>query len=235
MAKQSELEKRLQEASDLHAKGVLNDEEYATRRTAIMSSPTSAVATKKGGFPIFKVGCLGIIVLVVIVVIAAAASSGGDDKKASVTNLTPGAVGTNKGDVHITFAANTFGMIAAEGNDNRKSKVTILQSSDNVASSNQFSKPAAGKKWWGMEVEVENVGTAEVTSLFWKLRDSKDGEHDQAFVAGGGQGLDPLFNLTPGGKTKGWVYFEIDIDSSPKWIRADPNPFLKNDLYFDVK
>ncbi len=236
MAKQSELEKKLKEASDLHAKGVLNDEEYTARRTAIMSIPESSAPAKKGGFPIFKVGCLGLVAIVVVIIIAAAAvSGGGDDDAKSVANSSPGAVGTNKGDVHITFAANTFGMIAPAGSDNKKSKVTILQSADNIVSTNQFSKPAAGKKWWGIEVEVENVGTAEISSLDWKLRDSNDSEHDRTFVTGAGENLEVFYTLTPGGKTKGWVVFEIDSAATPKWIRADPNPFVKNDLYFDVK
>lgn len=242
MAKKNTLEERLKEVDDLHAKGVLNDEEYRTRRAAVMSAPDAMIIEKKGGFPFFRVGCLGVIVLVVIVIIAAAAgSSGGDDDQksaaaAAAANGGTPQVGTNKGDVHVAFGPNANGVIYPDGNPDKKTKVTVLQSLDSVPSNNQFSKPAAGKKWWGMEVVVENVGTAEINGLDWKLRDSKDIEHDEAIlVTAAGQELQPLFNLTPGGKTQGWVYFEIDAGAGPKWIRADPNPFLKNDLYFDIK
>lgn len=232
MAKKTELEKRLEEVDALHRKGVISDEEHQARRAAVLASPAvQQQATGKKGFPIFRVGCLGIIVLVVVVIIIAiVANGGGGDDSAQ-----PGQVGTNKGDVHVDFAANASGTIAPEGNGNKKQKITILQSADNVTSKNQFAKPAAGKKWWGVEVVIENAGSAEVTSLDWKLRDSKDIEHDDTIVVGAGETLDMAYTLTPGGKKQGWVYFEIDADATPKWLRADPNPFLKNDLYFDVK
>lgn len=240
MAKKSDTERRLEEASNLHARGVISDDEYAARRASIIAADNPAMSVKSGGRGVFKggfFGCLGVIaaivaVIVVIGIVAAIpAGSGGDD----ATPAAPGQVGTNKGDVHVTFAANASGTIAPEGNGNKRSKVTILQSEDSVKSTNEFVKPPAGKKWWGVKVEVENVGTAEVTSLDWKLRDSKDAEHDLAIVVLADDRLDPLYTLTPGGKKQGWIYFEIDTDASPKWLRADPNPFLKNDLYFDFK
>jgi len=241
MAKQTELERKLADLEKLKAKGVLNDEEYATRRAAIVASTEASVAVREGGSKaggIFKwgfFGCFGIIAAIVIfvVVIAAlvAAGSSSDDNK----NATPGQAGTNKGDVHVAFGANASAEIAPEGNSNKKIRVTILQSADNIQSKNQFSKPAAGKKWWGMEVVIEDVGTAEASTPDWKLRDAKDIEHDRAFVVGGPGADLELARLTPGGKVQGWVYFEIDSDTQPKWIRADPNFLLKNDLYFDVK
>ena len=38
-----------------------------------------------------------------------------------------------------------------------------------------------------------------------------------------GEDIDVAFNLTPGGKLRGWVVFEIDIEAGPKWLRADPD------------
>jgi hypothetical protein len=81
---------------------------------------------------------------------------------------------------------------------------------------------------------VQNVGSQEVNALDWLMRDSKDNEIRRTFVSGIGQNLEGAYTLTPGGKTSGWVVFEVDADASPKWIRADPNSFLKNDLYFDA-
>ncbi|MCZ2108540.1 MAG: DUF4352 domain-containing protein, partial [Dehalococcoidia bacterium] len=235
MAKKSDTERRLEEASNLHARGVISDEEYATRRAAIIAADNPAVSVKSGGRGVFKggfFGCLGVIaaivaVVVVLMIIVAIGTGSDDDSKGA----SPGQAGTNKGDVHVVFAANASGVIAPEGNGNKRSKVTILQSEDAVKSTNEFVQPPAGKKWWGVRVEVENVGTAEVSSLEWKLRDSKDAEHDQALVVTAGDRLDVLYTLTPGGKKQGWIYFEIDADATPKWLRADPNPFLKNVLY----
>ena len=191
------------------------------------------VSTVKGICKCGFVGCLGavgavfVLLLVVIVVIALAVGSTEDD------DGIPGQVGTNSGDEHVSLAVGTLGEIFPDGNSGKRSRITILQIDDQVESDNAFSQPSDGKKWWWVEIEVENVGTKEVTSPTWKLRDSDDGEHDEAFVVGAGEPLDVLFDLTPGGKTKGWIFFEIPEGVSAKWLRAGPNFLLKNDLYFD--
>lgn len=225
MAKTS-IERQLKELSDLHRKGVLSDDEYAMRRAAIMTSTAEPDRAKRGG-PLKWgfMGCLGIIgalvaVVVVVVVIVAVSTGGGSS--------------SGTADVHVALAKGNSGAIAPEGNSGKKSKVTILDIKDPATSTNEFEHPAAGKKYLAIDVEVENVGTHEVSSLGWKLRDSKDQEHDQTFVTGVGADLEPIYNLTPGGKTQGWVVFEIDSDASVKWIRADPDPFLSDDLYFDA-
>jgi hypothetical protein len=244
MAKNSTLEQQLKELDRLRAKGVITDAEHETRRSAVLADPLGATAPQasgggaKGFFKFGFFGCFGVLgaivaVVIVIALIAAAGSSGDGDTQASGV---PGAVGTNKGDVHVALAAGISGEIAPDGNKEKRTKVTILQVVDGVESTNQFSRPAAGKKWWGVEVQVENVGTKEVSSLDWKLRDSNDFEHDRTFVISGpGESLEIFYNLTPGAKQKGWVFFEIDADATAKWLRADPNPFLKNDLYFNVE
>lgn len=236
MAKKSSLEQQLKELDELHKKGILSDDDLSTRRATLLTAPAQqVVVTKKGGFPIFRVGCLGLIVLVVVVIIIAAASSGGggSNKVASSGGGTPQA-GTNKGDVHVPLAPNSSGDIAAEGNGSKKTRVTILQIVDGVKSSNQFEVPPAGKKWIGFEVQLMDVGTAEVNGMEWKLHDSGDFEHDTTYVVGAGEPLDQFANLTPGAKTQGWIFFEVASDATTKWLRADPNPFLKNDLYFDA-
>ncbi len=91
------------------------------------------------------------------------------------------------------------------------------------------------RRWWGVEVEVENIGTKEVNTPAWKLRDSADGEHEEVLILGAPDRLRFTGDLTPGGKASGWVYFEIPVDVSPKWLRADPDIILKNDLYFDAR
>ncbi len=242
MAKNRSLEDQLKEIDRLRDRGVLTDAEHESRRAAVLNAPGAPAkeggSAAKGFFKFGFFGCLGIIgafvALGILIVIIAVAAGGGDDGGSPAGQ--PGAVGTNKGDVHVPLAAGTAGEIAPEGNGGNRTKVTILQVVDNVPSTNSFLQPAEGKKWWGIEVEVENVGTKEVTSLDWKLRDSQDFEHDRAIITGAaGEDLEVLYNLTPGARQRGWVYFEIAMDATPKWVRADPNPFLKNDLYFDAE
>lgn len=142
--------------------------------------------------------------------------------------------GTNKGDVHVTLANGATGDIFPERNENKRLRVTLVQFVDNAPSANQFTKPAAGKKFVAFEFLIENVGTAETAGLDWKLRDTGDFETGQSFTAGVGGPALPSTVLTPGGKVTGWVVFEIGQSTGVKWLRADPNPFLKNDLYFDA-
>lgn len=231
MARKTGLERQLEELDGLRARGVVTDEEYASRRTAIISQSGSEAAPKGGrGKGIMKwgaFGCLGILAVVGLlviglIVIIAAAVGGSADKTAD-----------SGGDVRVALATGAQGVISPDGNGSKRSQVTILEFVDAMQPANQFSQPAAGKKYVGFNVRVENVGTREVTSLSWKLRDSKDNEYDSTLVVGAGQSLAVAYNLTPGGKSEGWVYFEIAADATVKWLRADPNPFLANDLYFD--
>ncbi len=227
MAKTS-LEKQIDELEKLKARGVLNEDEYAARRSALVAAVGAEPEGTRGG-GIFKwgfLGCLGIFAvigiffIVVIVVIAAAIGSSADTAD------------DGDADVHVSLAANASGVIAPEGNGSKKSKVTILSMADPAPAT--FTSPPAGKRVIGFDVEVENVGTQQVTSLDWKLRDSKNQEYGRSFFSGAGEPLDSYHDLTPGGKVRGWVFFEIDAEATVQWLRADPNPFLAHDLYFDI-
>jgi hypothetical protein len=207
------------------------------------AAPTTPGASARRGGGIgtaLKWGCGGAVALVVLLVVAMAVAGGGKKEGGpSAGSASPAgsgaAAGTNPGDVHVPLAVGASGEIAPEGNANKRSRVTILQIVDNAVSSNRFEQPQQGKKYWAVQVEHQNVGTAEVNSLVWKLRDSKDNEVDPKLVVGLGEMLDVVYSLTPGGKRTGWVVFEIDADAQPRWLRADPNPFLRNDLYFDAQ
>lgn len=234
MAKKSATEQLLDELDRLSASGRINPDEYQARRTAILSGSVQPVAGEKKGGGIFKwgvFGCLGIfaalglLVVVVIVAIGAAVGNSTDDAEDS------------GGDVRLALREGASGDIAPEGNGSKKSRVTVLQVVDNVQSTNQFITPAEGKKWVGFEVVIENVGSKQVSSLDWTLRDSKDLEHEREYVvAAQGSNVDVIYSdLTPGGKKQGWVYFELDADATVRWLRADPNPFLAHDLYFDAQ
>lgn len=238
----SNLEKQLTDLDRLRSRGILTDDEYEARRAALIATPANVPTSPRrgsfigGAFKLGFLGCLGITaavvaILVVIGILLAAAGSGDGDERTGGS----GEVGTNRGDVHVPLVVGSSGEIAPERNASKRSRVTILQIADNVTTGSTFVRPAAGHKWWGVEVVVENVGTSEVNAMSWKLRDSNDGEHDEAFVVGAGQALDRIYNLTPGGKVQGWVFFEIPNGAAPKWLRADPNLLLANDLYFDAR
>ncbi len=231
MAK-SGTEQLLDELDKLRAKGRLSPEEYEARRSAIVAGNVAPPAEHKRGGP-FKwgfLGCLGVLaatglLFAVLIVAIGAAVSGSEDEEPD-----------SGGDVHVALAAGASGVISPEGTGSKKSKVTILQVVDNVPSANQFIQPEEGKKWIGFEIEVENVGTAQVSSLDWTLRDTADLEHGRtAWTGAEGESIDIIYSdLSPGGKKKGWLYFEVDAGAGIKWLRGDPNPFLADDLYFDA-
>jgi len=241
MAK-SPTEKLLQELDQLKARGRITDEEYAARRQAIISGQVQLPAEKSGGsfFKKVGIGCGALLgILIVIVIIAAAAGGGSDSSDTGGTSASSGtpAAGTSKGDVRVPLAPGSSGEIAPDGNPEKRSRVTIVQIKDPVVSTNQFSRPKAGMRWIGIEVIHENIGTKEVGSFDWKLRDTNDNEHEQDVVGPVVDlpDLDPIYSdLTPGGKKQGWIYFQVPEGAGIKWLRADPNPFLKNDLYFEA-
>jgi hypothetical protein len=155
MAK-SDLEKKLGDLAALKSRGVITDDEYETRRAALLSDTSAGEQRGRRGGGIFKwgmMGCLGIfaafglLVIVAIALLAAAVGSSADKAKDS------------GGDVRVALAQGAAGEIAPDGNGSKKSKVTIVQVVDNAQSTNQFQQPAEGKKYWAVEVEVENVGT----------------------------------------------------------------------------
>ena len=230
MAK-SRVEQQLQELEKLHGKGTLTEEEYAARRQAILADTSDAEPQKSGRGGIFKwgaLGCLGILaaigVLVVAVIVVAVVAIG---SSADTTE-------DSGGDVRVALAPGAVGEIAPENQGSRKIRVTLLQVIDGAASENQYLPPDPGKKYWAVEVEVENIGTSEVTSPDWKLRDSANVEHERTFFTEVGENLQTSFDLTPGGKLHGWVVFEIPLEAQPLWLRADPNVFAAYDLYFDA-
>lgn len=238
MAKRGNLEESLKELDGLKSRGIITEEEYQQRRVALLTAaPSTGAPTKRGGgfMRTAGIGC-GVLVLAAVVLVAiAVAVGGGNDDESVETTAGSGQGSSNRSDVRVPLAVGSSGIIAPQGNNDKRQKVTILAIQDGAQPANQFSQPPAGKKYYAIQVEIENVGTAEVTSLDWKFRDTKDTELSRDFVAGLGESLQQPPNMTPGAKTSGWLVFTIDADAGPKWLRADPNPFLRNDLYFDAQ
>lgn len=239
----SPTEKLIQELDQLRARGLVTDEEYAARRQAIISGQVQPPAEKQGGgfFRWLGIGCAGIVGLFIVLVIITAVAGGGDgDDPPAGAEQTPGAQQTpaaRSDDVRVALAEGAVGEVAPRGDAASKSRVTIVRILDPVVSTNPFSQPDAGKRWIGFEVIHENIGTREIMSLDWKLRDTLDGEHDQDIFGPivDAPDLDLLYtDLTPGGKKQGWIYFQVPEGAGIKWLRADPNIVMRGDLYFDA-
>jgi Domain of unknown function (DUF4352) len=220
------LKDRLKELDRLKKHRTITDDEYRTRRAALLSD-TSYAPDKSRGDGIFKwgvLGCLGVFAVVgilvvgLIVIVVRAVGSTGSDLK----------------DVHVAYADGSFGTVTTAANET--DRVTITKITDPALSNSQFEQPAAGKHYVRIAVTIQNVGTRETTGGDLKLRETDGTEYDNTFVGGvGASDLNFLQGLTSGGRTDAVIAFEVADGQKVQWLKFDPNPFAKGDLYFDAK
>lgn len=203
-------------------------------QTIILQKQKGGLGKKLG------IGCLALIGIIVVIIIAVAASGGGSKKTPTAASgntvagsTTPTAVtGSGDRDKHAALAVGSSGEV--ESVADRKAKVTINQIQDDAKSSNQFLQPAAGSRYYAMQVTIEATGTKTVSTGSWRVR-TKDGfEFDQKFVTDvGGESLS-FGDITSGGKRQGWVVFEIPAAAQVQWVRYDENVVVAGDLFFDA-
>lgn len=221
------LDKRLRDLDQLKERGTITEEEYQRRRTMVVDEE----AGKKRGGPLGTIlkggaiGCLAIVggfillVVVIIVLIAVAVGGGGSsDLKETRVPYQDGSVGT----------VETAGGV--------KNKVTITKISDPAPTEDQLFQPDAGYRCIALDITIENAGTKETLGGDFLLR-ARDGfEYDPEFLkCAGASELNLLLqNLTSGGKTSGVLAFHVPEGAEVEWLKFDPNPFAKGDLYFDA-
>jgi hypothetical protein len=203
----------------------------------VAPSPVMMAQPQKSGGGILKfglIGCGGLIGLVVLViVVAAVAVSSGDDSDESSASSSSSDVKSGA-DVHVPLAPGSTGTVKTAGDVTIG--VTLNEVVDPATSSNQFIKPAAGSRYVAYDITVENVGKREGNAGQAKLRTVDGFEYDRAIAVGfGADNADVYQRLTSGGKVKGVIVFEIPEAAQVQWLRFDPNPFAKGDLYFDAK
>lgn len=220
------LKDRLKELDRLKKNRTITDDEYQTGRAAVLSD-TSSPPDKGRGDGIFKwglLGCLGVFAVVAILVVGLIVIV--------VTGV--GSAGSNLKDVHVAYAEGSSGTVTTAANV--KNHVTITKITDPAQSTNQFEQPAAGKHYMSIAVTVQNVGISETTGGDFKLRGTDGTEYGNTFVSGvGASDLAFLQGLTSGGRTDAVIAFEVADGQKVQWLKFDPNPFAKGDLYFDAK
>jgi hypothetical protein len=166
-------------------------------------------------------GCLGIFVAIALVVGGCVA----------LIAVSVGGGGSSFKDTHVAYADGSSGTVTA---GSVKNKVTLDKITDPAVSSNGFEQPQAGNHFIAMAVTIENVGTSETTGLDVRLRATDGTEYDRTFISGvGASDLSTFQSLTSGGKTDGVLAFEVKDGTIVQWLKFDPNPFTKGDLYFD--
>lgn len=220
------LKDRLKELDRLKKSRTITDDEYQTRRAAVLSD-TSYVPDKSRGDGIFRwslLGCLGVFAVVGILVVGLIV----------VVVFGIGGAGSDVKDVHVAYAEGSSGTVTTVANV--KNNVTITKITDPAQSANPFEQPGAGKHYLSIAVTIQNVGISETTGGDFKLRETDGTEYGNTFVSGvGASDLAFLKGLTSGGRTDAVIAFEVADGQKVQWLRFDPNPFAKGDLYFDAK
>ncbi|MDP9236748.1 MAG: DUF4352 domain-containing protein [Chloroflexota bacterium] len=218
------LKDRLKEVDQLKRDGTITDEEHQTRRAAILSD-TSSAPEKEKGEGIFKwglIGCLGIFAVIGVLffglIVFIVAAFGGFLRESK--------------DVHVAFADGSSGTVKTAGDVTHR--VTIGKITDPARSTNAFEQPTPGEHYLTVSVVLENVGKTETHGGQFKLRTVDGTEYDATFVSGvGASNLNSFQTLTSGGKTDAVLAFEVADGQRVQWLKFDPNPFAKGDLYFD--
>ncbi len=164
------------------------------------------------------------LVLIALIVIIAVAGGGDDAEQVGTVGDVPRSEGPDTTAAAGQSAGSTFrvGEVVRKGS----LEATVLSSAP-FQSTNQFIKPAAGKQFYAVELQVKNTGTkpAQLSSLLqFKLRDSTNAQYDVAFTAG----KDPKFpegELTGGTTNRGFVTFEIPTGATGLQFVFDANVF----------
>lgn len=163
------------------------------------------------------------------------AGGDGDENGASPTPA-PTAVADHR----LRMEPGASAVVVAGYNADQLSTVTVGEVIDGFTHpSNQFQVPAAGHRWWGIAITVENTGDADTLSLRYKLRLEGQAEYDPRFIVGVPGMIEYTYSdLTPGARKEGWLFFEIPADAVVDALRVDgrngPRGEQPPAVYFDA-
>ena len=164
------------------------------------------------------------LAFIALMVIVAVAGGGDDAERVGTAGDVP-----RSEDSAITAPDNGTAASTFRAGDvvRRGSLEAVVLSSGPFQSTNQFIRPAAGKQFFAVELQVKNTGTTPVnlsSLLQFKLRDSTNAQYDVAFTTG----KDPRFpegELSPGTTNRGFVTFEIPAGATGLQFVFDANVF----------
>ncbi len=115
--------------------------------------------------------------------------------------------------VYVRLQTGAFGDIQQEGDRTRSLRVTLLGFAE------WTEQPPTGRKYWAVEVTVENIGMEAMPAPTWKLRVGGR-EYDPTTASAPGPDLGDQFTLSRGDTRTGWVVFKSHVGVAPQWLRA---------------
>lgn len=157
----------------------------------------------------------GVIALLAIVVATGAVLASGSTNKAEKVNgsgsssSVPGSTPPSSGGASVPFKV---------GDEVKLGDwtVKVWGVADPQAAVNEFSKPAAGTRWVGVDTEVKNLSNdpASVSSILcFKVQDSANREYTED-IATGIKPNPPDGEVAPGAAKRGTIVFEVPADAT---------------------
>lgn len=154
---------------------------------------------------------LGVIAIILLTIILLAACLGDED------------------DVRVAFEVGSSGTV--ETTNDERTRVTIDAIDDPALSSVATAEP--GRHYLRITLTIENAGERETSPGNFILRMTDGFEYRPIFVPGLDTDSNYRQRLTSGGRTATVIAFEVPDGSVIEWLKFDPKPLAKGDLYFD--
>ena len=182
---------------------------------------------KQGGGIVKKI----LIAFGVIVIIAIVFGGGEDENKPSDSN--PQSVGTveNENSENETPEVVDNEFSVGEIVETSYLRITYL-SAEEYTSDNEFIQPKDGNVYYRMGFEFENISDSDEYISSWDFTCyADDYDMEQTYF----DEMDLDATLSPGKKTKGYVYFEVPADSEKITLEYETNFWSEDKVVFIVK
>lgn len=182
---------------------------------------------KQGGGIVKKI----LIALCVIVIISIVFGGGEDENKPSDSN--PQSVGSveNENSENETPEVVDNEFSVGEIVETSYLRITYL-SAEEYTSDNEFIQPKDGNVYYRMGFEFENISDSDEHISSWDFTCyADDYDMEQTYF----DEMDLDATLSPGKKTKGYVYFEVPADSEKITLEYETNFWSEDKVVFIVK
>ena len=182
---------------------------------------------KQGGGIVKKI----LIALGVIVIISIVFGGGEDENKPSDSN--PQSVGSveNENSENETPEVVDNEFSVGEIVETSYLRITYL-SAEEYTSDNEFIQPKDGNVYYRMGFEFENISDSDEYISSWDFTCyADDYDMEQTYF----DEMDLDATLSPGKKTKGYVYFEVPADSEKITLEYETNFWSEDKVVFIVK
>ncbi len=130
-------------------------------------------------------------------------------------------------DFRVPLAASNTGVFSGQ-------RVAILGIIDDARSATASARPIAGYKFIAVDVQIENLGDAPVTTGKWQMHTTSGVDFATSAVTGFGTPLPDGGTIAPHAIAKGTLIFSVPATVRVTWLRYVPNANARGALYFDA-